>query len=180
MVVWNHRWEYDKGPKAFLEILLQARERGARFRLAVMGQSFEAVPDAFGKMEVEFEEDIVQWGAVDSRAEYIRKLASCDVALVTAHHDFFGISVLECAAVGLDLVAPNALAYPEHFGEDRLHARLGLLDAFLDSLSSASRRKWIDAAGRYGWPNVAQRAWGALNRVWSSSDGMERDAVHKR
>lgn len=180
VVVWNHRWEYDKGPEAFLEILLQARERGAPFRLAVMGQSFEAVPDAFGKMKVEFEEEMVQWGAVDSRVEYIRKLASCDVALVTAHHDFFGISVLECAAVGLDLVAPNALAYPEHFGEDRLHARSGLLDAFLDSLSSGSRRKWTESASSYTWPSVAQRAWSTLNRVWGGPEGMERDALHKR
>jgi len=98
---------------------------------------------------------------------------------VTAHHDFFGISVLECAAVGLDLVAPNALAYPEHFGENRLHARSGLLDAFLVSLSSASRRKWIDAAGRYGWPNVAQRAWVMLNQVWGKPDDAEREAVHR-
>ena len=178
VVVWNHRWEYDKGPEAFLEILVQARERGARFRLAVMGQSFDAEPDAFARMKAEFEKDIVQWGAEESRAGYIRKLASSDVALVTAHHDFFGISVLECAAVGLDVVAPNALAYPEHFGEDRLHARSGLLDAFMGSLSSTSRKKWAESAGSYTWPNVAQRAWGALNRVWDVPGGMERDAVH--
>lgn len=166
VVVWNHRWEYDKGPEAFLEILLQAREQGARFRLAVMGQSFEAVPDAFGKMKVEFEDEMVQWGAVDSRVEYIRKLASCDVALVTAHHDFFGISVLECAAVGLDVVAPDELAYPEHFGQDRLHVRSGLLDGFMASLSSTPRGQWTEAAGGYGWSGVAQRAWSALNGVW--------------
>ena len=72
------------------------------------------------------------------------------------------------------------LAYPEHFGEDRLHARSGLLDAFLDSLSSGSRRKWTEAASSYDWPSVAQRAWNTLNRAWGGPDGMERDAVHKR
>ena len=179
VVVWNHRWEYDKGPEAFLKILLQARERGARFRLAVMGQSFEAVPEAFGKMKAEFEKDIVQWGAVVSRAEYIRKLASCDVALVTAHHDFFGISVLECAAVGLDVVAPDALAYPEHFGGDRLHARRGLLDAFMATLSSTSRGEWAEAAGRYDGASVALRAWVMLNQVWGKPDHVGRDAVHR-
>lgn len=179
VVAWNHRWEYDKGPEAFLEILLQARKRGARFRLAVMGQSFDSVPDAFARMKAEFEDDLVQWGAVDSRAEYIWKLASCDVALVTAYHDFFGISVLECAAVGLDVVAPADLAYTEHFGEDELHARPALLDAFLDSLSETLRGKWAEAAGRYGWPSVAQRAWGRLIRVWAQSGGKEHDAVHR-
>ena len=179
VVVWNHRWEYDKGPEAFLEILLQARERGARFRLAVMGQSFDEVPDAFVRMKTEFENDMVQWGAVHSRAEYIRKLASCDVALVTAYHDFFGISVLECAAVGLDLVAPADLAYTEHFGEDRLCPRPALLDAFVESLSSTSRGEWVEAAGRYDWASVAQRAWVVLNQVWDKPDVMERDAVHR-
>ena len=144
-----------------------------------MGQSFDSVPDAFARMKAEFEDDLVQWGAVDSRAEYIWKLASCDVALVTAYHDFFGISVLECAAVGLDVVAPADLAYTEHFGEDELHARPALLDAFLDSLSETLRGKWAEAAGRYGWPSVAQRAWGRLIRVWAQSGGKEHDAVHR-
>lgn len=178
VVVWNHRWEYDKGPEAFLQVLLEARERGGRFRLAMMGQSFQAVPEAFGKIHAAFAEDIVQWGAVETRAEYIGKLASCDVALVTAHHDFFGISVLESAAVGLDVVAPDVLAYPEHFGADRVHAREGLCDAVLEALSSRSSGNWVKGAERYAWPKVAQRAWGALIQVWDQTDGLGFDAVH--
>lgn len=179
VVVWNHRWEYDKGPEAFHEVLLQARAQGCRFRLAMMGQSFGAVPDAFGKIESAFSGDIVQWGPVQSRAEYIRKLASCDVALVTAHHDFFGISVLESAAVGLDVVAPNALAYPEHFGAHRLPSRLGLLEAFVRSLSLRPQGNWTMEVKRYAWPKVAQQAWEGLNRVWEEQEATDPDAVHR-
>ena len=42
-------------------------------------------------------------------------------ALVTAHHDFFE-SVPECAAAGLRIVAPDELAYPEHFGSAQFSA----------------------------------------------------------
>lgn len=167
VVVWNHRWEYDKGPEAFLHVLMEAKRRGAQFRLAVMGEQFEAAPEAFARMRESFDQDIVQWGMVESRGDYVRCLQSSDVALVTAHHDFFGISVLECAAAGLRMVAPDELAYPEHFGSARLHPRTGLLDAFLEALSSGSS----DTVGlnvfTYRWPSVALRAWNSLNQVWN-------------
>lgn len=167
VVVWNHRWEYDKGPEAFLHLLIEAKRRGVQFRLAVMGEQFEAAPEAFAQMREAFDQDIVQWGMVESREDYVRCLQSSDVALVTAHHDFFGISVLECAAAGLRIVAPDELAYPEHFGSAQLHPREGLAEAFLAALSTDhSEPAGIDVF-TYRWPSVASRAWNSLNQVWN-------------
>jgi len=166
VVVWNHRWEYDKGPEAFFQILLEARERGAHFRLAVMGEQFEAAPEAFSRIQSAFAADIVQWGMVESREDYVRCLQSSDVALVTAHHDFFGISVLECAAAGLEIVAPDALAYPEHFGSERLHSRERLCDAFIQALTSESSNVADVDMFPYRWCEVSSRAWECLNQVW--------------
>ena len=161
VVVWNHRWEYDKGPGAFLEGLRQADAAGLSFRLAVLGQQFERVPQPFDDMQMEFADRIVHWGHVKSRAGYVEALGSCDIALVTAHHDFFGISVLEAAAAGLKMLVPNDLAYAEHFDADVLVPRSQLTEAFCTAL-----RQWpINRSTQvvhYSWRGVSDKVWKRL------------------
>lgn len=158
VVVWNHRWEYDKGPGAFLEGLRAADAAGLPFRLAMLGQSFERVPQAFDHIQSEFSDRIVQWGHVKSRTEYVEALGSCDIALVTAHHDFFGLSVLEAAAVGLTMVVPCELAYPEHFGPEVLVPREHLNQAFCTSLQDLPKKQSTRVV-HYSWGEVADRVW---------------------
>ena len=161
VVVWNHRWEYDKGPAAFLDILERADDEGVQFRLAMLGQSFAQIPEAFDRIRSRFGDRLVRWGHLDSRSEYVEHLASSDVALVTAHHDFFGISVLEAASAGVHIVAPRELAYPEHFGSDVLHSRGALFGAFLEALERPQSNAQGGAA-QYAWHLVADQAWEAL------------------
>ncbi|MCP4687071.1 MAG: DUF3524 domain-containing protein, partial [Desulfobacterales bacterium] len=47
LVIWNHRWEFDKNPDAFFDALDQAAARGASFRVALLGENFQMVPKAF-------------------------------------------------------------------------------------------------------------------------------------
>lgn len=162
VVVWNHRWEYDKGPDEFYGCLKEAAAQGVAFRLAIMGQQFGQIPGAFDKMKAEFERHIVQWGHLDSRTGYIEALRSSDIALVTSQHDFYGLSVLESAAVGLHLVAPDALSYPEHFGREHLHKREELSAALVSALR-APQRNSIAPLKKYAWDHVASKAWEALN-----------------
>lgn len=169
VVVWNHRWEYDKGPGAFADVLEQAEAEGLGFRLAMMGQRFEQVPEAFDRIRERFGSYLVEWGPVESRAGYIEALHSSDIALVTAHHDFFGISVLESAAAGLHIVAPRSLAYPEHFGNAGLHPRDSLAVAFMEALRG-ERQTFSSAAEPYSWVRVGARAWTDLCAVWISSE----------
>lgn len=154
VVVWNHRWEYDKGPAAFLACLDAAVAEGAEFRLAVMGQRFDQVPDAFAEMKERHAQRIEVWGHVDSRAEYVEVLQSSHLALVTAHHDFFGISVLEAALAGVHVIAPNELAYPEHFMGDCLHERSGLAGAFIRALGQLPQ-EGVKLRSAYSWPRIA-------------------------
>ena len=162
VVAWNHRWEYDKGPDGFLHCIDAAVAAGCEFRLAMMGQAFDRIPPAFEALRKRHADRIVLWGYLKTREDYVESLRSCDIALVTAHHDFFGISVLEAAAVGLHLLAPRALAYPEHFGSDRLHPREELQSAFVEVLKSTPIRSGFSVA-HHGWSFVAQRAWNALH-----------------
>lgn len=169
VVVWNHRWEYDKGPRAFFDLLVKVKARGVKFRLAVLGQSFQNVPTAFDEMKVEFAHDLVHWGHVESRKEYLGVLAACDVALVTAHHDFFGVSVLESAAAGLDVVAPNRLAYPEHFGWDSLCLPNEMEAGLVRALSTKKSGRFVGSASHYRWGSVSDRAWLGLLEIWRAN-----------
>ena len=168
VVVWNHRWEYDKGPSAFLSCLDEAAGLGFEFRLAVVGEQFERVPDAFMEMRERYADRILVWGYRETRAEYLDVLRSGDIALVTAHHDFFGIGVLEAAAAGLHVIAPKELAYPDHFSDDQLCDREGLGAAFQSALRGY-RSDFRVSARAYSWDVVADAAWRALKRVWGAA-----------
>jgi len=47
LVIWNHRWEFDKNPELFFSVLGQVDETGKRFRLALLGENYQNVPQAF-------------------------------------------------------------------------------------------------------------------------------------
>ena len=47
LLLWNHRWEYDKGPEEFFTTLFELQEEGLDFQLAVVGQSYARKPGIF-------------------------------------------------------------------------------------------------------------------------------------
>lgn len=114
VVLWNHRWEYDKDPDTFFDILLRLQEHGIDFRLVVLGERFDRSPEIFKKAEAELKDKILHMGYVDSKAEYAHWLYHSDILPVTSKHDFFGISVVEAMACDVKPLLPDDLAYPEH------------------------------------------------------------------
>jgi len=117
VVLWNHRWEWDKNPDEFFAALRDVRAAGTHFRLAVAGESFRDTPAVFAAAREEFAEAIVHWGHLESRAEYMSLLSRCDIVVSTARHEFFGVAVLEAAAAGCVPLLPRRLSYPEIFPE---------------------------------------------------------------
>ncbi len=113
LIVWNQRWEYDKRPADFFALLYQLREAGVDFRLAVAGENFRNVPEEFEEARHELAEQIVHWGYVESRADYVALLRCASLVVSTAAHEFFGISVLEAIAAGAFPLLPDRLSYPE-------------------------------------------------------------------
>ena len=47
LIVWNHRWEHDKGPDELHAIARELLDRGTEFRMAMCGEVFVSVPDEF-------------------------------------------------------------------------------------------------------------------------------------
>jgi glycosyltransferase involved in cell wall biosynthesis len=116
-IVWNHRWEYDKGPDLLFDALLRLDKQlqPDSFTLHVVGQSFRQHPKIFDKIYNQFSHRIGQWGFLKSNNDYQNLLHQSDIVISTAIHDFQGIAVLEAVAAGCVPVVPNRLAYPELF-----------------------------------------------------------------
>ncbi|KAA1171305.1 DUF3524 domain-containing protein [Marinobacter salinexigens] len=117
-LLWNHRWEYDKGPDRLLELLKALDRRSIPFRLSVVGERFRKYPGAFDDIHERFSDRIVHWGYLDSRADYDQLLMNADVVVSTAVHDFQGLSMLEAMAAGCLPLAPDRLAYREYVPAD--------------------------------------------------------------
>jgi len=117
-IVWNHRWEFDKGPELLLDAMLYLKQQGTDFTLHVVGERFRKVPEVFTQIKVQLLEHIGIWGFVEDKIQYQQLLQKSDVVLSTALHDFQGISVIEAVAAGCIPVVPNRLAYPELFAPE--------------------------------------------------------------
>lgn len=117
-LLWNHRWEYDKGPERLLRFLERLEEQQQPYRLSVVGEGFRHYPKAFDQIATSFGHRLVHWGFLESRAGYERLLRQADVVLSTALHDFQGLSMLEAMASGCLPLAPDRLAYREYVPDE--------------------------------------------------------------
>ncbi len=113
VVLWNHRWEYDKAPEVFFRVLSRLAARGVAFRVVVLGQSFSRTPAEFERARAELGERVVRWGFAARREDYAACLARADVVVSTAIQENFGLSVVEAAYAGAHPLVPRRLAYPE-------------------------------------------------------------------
>ena len=87
--------------------------KNVEFRVSVIGQCFEVIPDALLCIKQKYSDRIVNWGHLPTREQYWHTLASADVFISTARHEFFGLSVVEAIAAGAYPLLPNRLSYPE-------------------------------------------------------------------
>lgn len=121
-LLWNHRWEYDKGPDRLLVLLDRLTQRGQRFRLSLVGEQFRRHPASFEEIKERHGERIANFGFMENRSRYDELLAEADVVISTAVHDFQGLSMLEAMASGCHALAPHRLAYPEYVAAKNLYA----------------------------------------------------------
>jgi len=63
-LVWAHRWEHDKNPKLFFDAISTINDD---FRLSVLGESFQEVPECFQQAKEKFKTKILNWGYLEVR-----------------------------------------------------------------------------------------------------------------
>ncbi len=159
-VVWNHRWEYDKGPDTLLECMQGALDSGEDFEVSILGQGFRSEPGEMGQLKRALGSRVRQWGFLESHEAYLDHLASADVALSTARHDFQGLSILEAAARGAVPLVPDGLAYREIWPARYRAAANELPTALVERLRDASRWREEDPmqhAQAWRWTRLRER-----------------------
>jgi glycosyltransferase involved in cell wall biosynthesis len=167
LIIWNHRWEFDKNPDDFFDALDAVASQGADFHLALLGESCQTVPKVFMRARKRYGRRILQYGHVASRAAYVDWLKQGAITISTAQQENFGISVVEAVRFGCYPLLPKRLAYPEVIPEnfhphvlyqdqEDLIARLQcLLSRFEDH--HVLRCQLAEAMGGYAWEAMIDR-----------------------
>ena len=163
LVLWNHRWEYDKNPDEFFRALFVLADEGLPFEVAVLGEAFERRPPVFDRASERLGERIVQFGYVKNPDEYARWLWRADILPVTSDHDFFGASAVQAIYCGCRPLLPRRLAFPEHIPPE-LHGAclydgfedlVGRLRALLSAPLEPAPPELRQHVGRYDWSALA-------------------------
>ncbi|WP_136525188.1 tRNA-queuosine alpha-mannosyltransferase domain-containing protein [Geomonas ferrireducens] len=162
LLLWNHRWEFDKAPEPFFDALCQLDDEGVPFEVAVLGESFGRVPEAFEKARRRLGGRVVQWGYQESFAEYAKWLWRGDVLPVTSRQEFFGASVVQALYCGCVPLLPDRLAYPEHVPQHlSSHVLYREDETLADRLRSILKQPDDERArldrhvSRYDWTHLA-------------------------
>lgn len=182
VVLWNHRWEYDKGPGAFFDALVEVAGTGVDFRVIVAGERFTRTPEAFEQGRRALGDRVTHFGT-SADDDYPTLLARADIVVSTSRHEFFGVAVVEAIAAGAFPLLPRRLAYPELVGGDeaflyddqvdlvaRLHRALTDPGA---RLAGAQRAR--TAVERFGWARVAPRYDDLLAEAAAADPGPSAD-----
>jgi len=139
LIVWNHRWEYDKHPERFAEAMLALADSGVQFRLALLGARPKSVPEPLKLLRDRLPDRIVADGLL-ARDEYRALLARAGIAVSTSAHEFQGLAMLEAASAGCIPLVPDALVYPEIYPEEYRYPA-GDVQALVERL-----RQWLAGA----------------------------------
>jgi glycosyltransferase involved in cell wall biosynthesis len=115
-ILWAARWEHDKNPEDFFAALAILKAKDIAFRVSVIGQSFQDVPEIFNHAQADFAKHIDLWGYQQNHDDYVQALCKADVIVSTANHEFYGIGIIEGLAAGVHPLVPERLSYPEILG----------------------------------------------------------------
>jgi len=163
LILWNQRWDHDKGPDELAAAIEALDDAGASFRLAICGETFATLPPPFEGLKARLGQRLVHYGFAPE-PEYRRLLRSADVVLSTSRQEFFGIAITEAVYAGAFPILPRMLVYPERippeFHDDCLYRDDVEL---LERLTWAVRRPQEAAAiaAQLG-PTMAAHDWAVL------------------
>ncbi len=167
LIIWNHRWEYDKNPGDFFRALAQLKGEGVPFSLALLGEQYDKSPPEFETAKTLFRDELLTHGYAPSREAYLSWLKRGRVVVSTAVQENFGISVVEAVRMGCFPLLPHRLSYPEimpasahdavlySHGEELVSKLRELL--LKPELFQGVRHILSDHCGRYSWEILSKQ-----------------------
>ena len=177
LLLWNHRWEFDKAPDVFARTLIQIAADGVGFRVAIAGDPGPNPHPAMEELRGALGERVVHFGLAPDADDYRALLKAADIAVSTTRHEFFGIGMVEAMAAGCIPIAPARYNYPALVpewlhgvclwrDEEDFSAKLREMIAVVaDGRGEHFREHVRAAAARYRWPMVASQWDDALERL---------------
>ncbi len=139
-ILWAARWEREKRPDRFVEVIRNLVAAGKTFDLAVLGPGAGPDPET-DPLFREIAPQVAVRGPLLDRNDYEAELQRSDVVISTTDHEFFGIAMLEAALAGAVPILPEAHAYPETL-PSAVFYESGDLEALTSKLFSVLDRKW--------------------------------------
>jgi len=158
LIVWNHRWEYDKRPELFAEAVCRLTDRGVDFRLALLGKRPRNTPQALTRIRERLPDRIVADGLLP-REDYRALLGRAGVVVSTADHEFQGLAMLEAVSAGAIPLVPDALCYPEQYSQE-FRYQAGNVDQLVSRLGEVLGDNTIES------PAVDPWLTGSLRPYW--------------
>ncbi len=164
LVLWNHRWDDDKDPAAFLDLMQRLAGTGAEFSVALSGERFVDQRSQLADAVAALGDRVVVDGHL-TRDEYGAVVAASALVVSTAVQEFFGISIVEAIHAGAFPVLPDRLVYRERIPE-ALHSRClftsrdHAVRLLADALADPAMRRETTAmlrgtTARFDWREVA-------------------------
>jgi glycosyltransferase involved in cell wall biosynthesis len=111
LILWNHRWEWDRDPDRFVRALTSLAQHGVEFRVAITGPN---LPRSVADEVAPLGDRVIHVGSC-ARAEYLDWLVRSDIVVSTTRHEFYGISVAEAMTAVPFPSSPTASPIPSWY-----------------------------------------------------------------
>lgn len=158
IILWNHRWEYDKNPDLFFKTLFRLKEEKHAFKVIILGNRTKVYPPIFDEAKIILVDEIIHFGFAESFEDYASLVWKANILPVTNIQDFFGISIVEAAYCNTHLLLPNRLTYPELFpaansysDEEELYIAL---KAMINQVEGKTFHTHRSTAGQFSWEKL--------------------------
>ncbi len=159
VILWNHRWEYDKNPVAFFNALDRLIEQGLDFKVIVAGENTRQKADEFEKARERLGSRLIHYGYAADFPTYARLLWQATIAVSCAYQDFFGVSMCEAIYCGCLPIMPRRLNYPDLVPQDYhdvcLYDEGGVAAALRRALHVAAPVALRERVAAFDWSSMA-------------------------
>ena len=167
LILWNHRWIYDKNPEEFFQAIYALQDKNIDFDVVVLGETQGAISKIFTAAKQRLGSRVLHMGYVDSFAEYATWLWRSTHIPVTSIQDFFGISAVEgiyCQAIPL---LPERLAFPDHLpaNPEVYYNNKQLVPKLESQLGWQETAQYADLVAKYDWSYRIEEMDNEIDRV---------------